>query len=353
MVWTNGFEFLHDLANRPTDRQTGVNTSSLAEVTDVNQYKNYLKALPSNSKVNSKLNYYRFGLQGKNCFLNTTRSFLNRDVSCYVDEILSPFRKDSFRKKQAPKAHACTVGLAPATFNGQMVLLGLLINQILLFHYASTDNVDFCRNGWISRQDACYLFETSHSEWNEAVAHCRLQDSELISLTDKAEQLFVEAVIKRAWIGMNPPSTELWTDNINANYTNWLSGEPDGKGCGKTCLNANCVTVRDDGLWSDQLCNSYFRWLCKKEGPDCEYGWHNFSGKCYYYSTNELKTWDDANDWCRQHASSLSSILDQSEQMFINDLIYRNGKYWIGYSDMLLSLLTKSRIYDQSTGISF
>ena len=61
------------------------------------------------------------------------------------------------------------------------------------------------------------------------------------------------------WLGATDKKNEgswVWTDGTPADWTNWNSGEPDGK------KNANCLRMRSSGKWSDTMCSKRRPFVC-------------------------------------------------------------------------------------------
>ncbi|XP_077116920.1 C-type lectin lectoxin-Lio3-like [Ranitomeya variabilis] len=65
--------------------------------------------------------------------------------------------------------------------------------------------------------------------------------------------------------------------------------------------------------------------MCKM----CPLGWHTIGSSCYYVS-EELRTWDEAQDECYKVNSFLVMIKDRNESDSLNALIKRTRYYWIG-----------------------
>ena len=51
-------------------------------------------------------------------------------------------------------------------------------------------------------------------------------------------------------------------------------------------------------------------------GP-CLDGWVAFQGSCYYFSSDNPRTYADAEQWCTDQESNLASILSRTEQDFV------------------------------------
>ncbi|XP_073445064.1 C-type lectin lectoxin-Phi1-like isoform X2 [Dendrobates tinctorius] len=61
----------------------------------------------------------------------------------------------------------------------------------------------------------------------------------------------------------------------------------------------------------------------------CSVGWHTIGASCYYVS-EEMRSWDEAQDECNKVNSFLVKIKDRNESDSLNALINRGRYYWIG-----------------------
>jgi len=64
----------------------------------------------------------------------------------------------------------------------------------------------------------------------------------------------------------------------------------------------------------------------------CENGWSQWDAFCYKYFW-QLKTWPDAETFCREHDSHLASVHSHAENRFISTLAW-GLKAWLGYTDV-------------------
>ncbi|XP_054984692.1 C-type lectin domain family 17, member A isoform X1 [Sorex araneus] len=69
------------------------------------------------------------------------------------------------------------------------------------------------------------------------------------------------------------------------------------------------------------------------ESLSCPEDWLPFQGECYYFSQN-TKSWDTAQKFCKDHFSHLVIVNSHSEQKFITRTKnYPSRVYWLGMSD--------------------
>ncbi|XP_034546802.1 CD209 antigen-like protein E [Notolabrus celidotus] len=64
----------------------------------------------------------------------------------------------------------------------------------------------------------------------------------------------------------------------------------------------------------------------------CETGWKNFSGSCYYIST-EKKSWTSSREDCIAKGADLVIIDSQEEKDFLSGLASSGANIWIGLTD--------------------
>uniref|UniRef100_A0A8C6WE87 C-type lectin domain-containing protein n=1 Tax=Neogobius melanostomus TaxID=47308 RepID=A0A8C6WE87_9GOBI len=106
----------------------------------------------------------------------------------------------------------------------------------------------------------CHInFETS-SSWENAVAHCRANHSELATIESSAENSEVTSLVASldssiAWIGLYRESWR-WSDNTPVNFTNWRSVGDDIRGL-------HCVAETADHVWSPTGCDAQLPFFCQ------------------------------------------------------------------------------------------
>ena len=81
--------------------------------------------------------------------------------------------------------------------------------------------------------------------------------------------------------------------------------------------------------------------------PECEYGWHRFRDKCFYFQgTSSSHTFHEARYECSKYfRASLAMIKSEEEQRFVEQLLKQSTIYnnvWLGAKWMPESLLAKS-----------
>ncbi|XP_008106857.2 collectin-12 [Anolis carolinensis] len=70
----------------------------------------------------------------------------------------------------------------------------------------------------------------------------------------------------------------------------------------------------------------------QSETNGCPVYWNNFSGNCYYFST-ERAIFEDARLFCEEKASHLVFINNETEQEWLKKQVVAKGSFWIGLTD--------------------
>lgn len=99
--------------------------------------------------------------------------------------------------------------------------------------------------------------------WKEAKTYCESQGGHLVTITDAAEQSFIEDLLNSGsknsyWIGckLNSANQMSWMTGENMTYSNWASDEPDNyqRNQGYGLILRNAEALLNDwsfGEWSD------------------------------------------------------------------------------------------------------
>ncbi|XP_065127075.2 C-type mannose receptor 2-like [Paramisgurnus dabryanus] len=163
--------------------------------------------------------------------------------------------------------------------------------------------------------------------WTEAQKYCRENYTDLAtvnnindmkqlimsvnnSLLTNIKDLFV-------WIGLMNTGVYKWKWSLGdpVNYVNWSNGDSNGPG--------HCVYMRD-GSWRHQDCSVNKRFIC-----------YNENSKGFIIETS-VKTWRNAQIFCRQHHTDLTSVRNQTENQQIQKIMNDTNisEVWIGlFSD--------------------
>uniref|UniRef100_H3C3E4 C-type lectin domain-containing protein n=1 Tax=Tetraodon nigroviridis TaxID=99883 RepID=H3C3E4_TETNG len=154
--------------------------------------------------------------------------------------------------------------------------VGVFCHRMNPFHQCQADCQ--CQPGWREYEDRCYLFSSDLKTWLEANAYCLEQNSNLMSIQDVHERLWVRTQIGAEifWIGLNDRVTEgVWEWSDGTPYVEylsfWMLGQPDdwgeepGEDCGQ-------VVGYNNGHWNDDNCNNKRKYICKHINRKCGIG---------------------------------------------------------------------------------
>ena len=200
---------------------------------------------------------------------------------------------------------------------------------------------------------------------------CRQEGGHLASVTSEAINEYIYEEKKRRglsalWIGGSDREEEgdwRWSDGSPWNFTKWNEGQPSNRS-GEQCLQQFGYSKK----WNDYKCSYKKHFLCsrtlcsgkngislrtkhsfiftlsgseqrgcsdnKKCAQSCEENWDKNGNQCYYWSTN-TKTWDDAEDFCKEEGANLASVTSKATNDYIAAGLKKHKDHflWIGGSD--------------------
>ncbi|MEQ2200279.1 hypothetical protein XENOCAPTIV_026594 [Xenoophorus captivus] len=164
----------------------------------------------------------------------------------------------------------------------------------------------------------CQLYEYHYIEedknWTEAQRYCREKHTDLATvsnMTDMKRLLNISAGnMGEAWIGLYDQTAgkRKWYWSLpgvefNESETNWASGEALDTG------SENCGFIGKNLTWGDYYCDLKLYFLCYDE--------RNASQELYFIK--EMKTWLEAQSYCRQNHTDLASGLNQVQLKQLNN----------------------------------
>uniref|UniRef100_A0A3B3WKQ3 C-type lectin domain-containing protein n=1 Tax=Poecilia mexicana TaxID=48701 RepID=A0A3B3WKQ3_9TELE len=172
-----------------------------------------------------------------------------------------------------------------------------------------------------------FLYINENKTWTEAQQYCREKHTDLVTVTnmkDMERLINISAgEIKEAWIGLYDQThgnrTWYWSlpgVEFNESETKWNTGEPrDGNDCG----------YNYQGKLGSTECSHHLYFLC-------------YNGKVLLFEILQMKTWLEAQSYCRENHTDLISGLKQlqdEEYMTVNkkaqyEKIYDKKPVYIG-----------------------
>ncbi|TRY79069.1 hypothetical protein DNTS_033311 [Danionella cerebrum] len=196
---------------------------------------------------------------------------------------------------------------------------------------------DIACNGqypFICQKDKLVLIQQNMT-WSEAKVYCKLHHVELVSVDSVEMQRSVENVVERAstesvwlglihfccmnivqliWIGLQRTGQDEWhwSSGDSVLYVNWGVNQPNG--------GAECASMYR-GQWHDVKCSYTNTFIC-----------YNRSSQLVF--VNQMKSWRDAQSYCRENHVDLVTVRNQSENQELERIINVSQKYneyvWMG-----------------------
>ncbi|XP_051985402.1 macrophage mannose receptor 1-like [Xyrauchen texanus] len=170
-----------------------------------------------------------------------------------------------------------------------------------------------------------FFFVSTPKTFTDAQLYCRQTYTDLATIENKNDLKKLQTSISYilAWIGLQQTDHPLWHwalsdsefyDEGETEYRNWSPEEPD------SVLNKDCVVMNDKGDFNSAYCTTNLRFIC--------YDGNNLQQK--YILINLLRTWRDAQSYCRQYHTELVSVRNQEENLQIQHLIPKGTLVYIG-----------------------
>uniref|UniRef100_A0A673L6I9 Macrophage mannose receptor 1-like n=1 Tax=Sinocyclocheilus rhinocerous TaxID=307959 RepID=A0A673L6I9_9TELE len=215
-----------------------------------------------------------------------------------------------------------------------------------------------CKTGWTRYGYYCYMAGSETKTFEEAKQMCAKADSQLVDISSRVENAFLVSLVgarpeKYFWIGLSNQRdlhTFEWTNTKEASYTHFNAGMP-GRKQGCVAMTTGLVA----GLWDVLSCSNKEKYICKQKADGlvttpappttpalaCPEDWtpllsRDFCVKHFNVPMSQMKTWDEALDFCRELGGDLLSIHHEA------DIPWKQGGVdpaWIGY-----------RMYDPAVG---
>uniref|UniRef100_A0A8D1FMK7 Lymphocyte antigen 75 n=1 Tax=Sus scrofa TaxID=9823 RepID=A0A8D1FMK7_PIG len=210
---------------------------------------------------------------------------------------------------------------------------------------------------WIPFQNSCYNFMITKNRYvvtTQEEVHSKCQTlnpkSHILSIRDEKENNFVLEQLLRynymaSWVmlGITYENNSLmWSDKTTLSYTHWRAGRPVVKN------DKFFAGLNTDGFWDIQTFNTVEDILylhqhsivaCKIEMVDHKEEYNTTLPQSIPYEDGVYNviqkkvTWYEALNTCSQSGGHLASVHDQSDQLFLEDIVKRDGfPLWVGLS---------------------
>ncbi|KAI2666645.1 C-type lectin domain family 10 member A [Labeo rohita] len=159
------------------------------------------------------------------------------------------------------------------------------------------------------RNQIMYHFVSESKTWSEAQRYCRENYTDLAT-TDNMEEM--NRLIKTvratyygsAWIGLyDDLNSWRWSLNnaiLEGGFKSWYVQQPINSGGQSLCV----YMSYSEGLWRDSFCSIKRHFVCYD-------GRANANTR--YVLVDQIKTWNEAQSYCREHYTDLVSIRNRFE----------------------------------------
>nr|XP_055045998.1 C-type mannose receptor 2-like [Misgurnus anguillicaudatus] len=171
-----------------------------------------------------------------------------------------------------------------------------------------------------------YIMIQKMKSWYDAQAYCRQNHIDLATVQSNENWTRLQEIVQYnkmsslAWTGLyNDINSWRWSyQDENVTYSYWFIGEPnnlDGK--------QQCVMLSSLLAWQDRQCMTLFPFICFNETQ---------TGSNRFVLINKLKTWPEAQIYCRQQYTDLATIRTQAESDLLTTMMITRliAEVWIG-----------------------
>ncbi|XP_051555079.1 ladderlectin-like [Myxocyprinus asiaticus] len=160
-----------------------------------------------------------------------------------------------------------------------MAVWNVYLSLCLLFALSGAEEIQhrraarhICRNcpaEWSEYKCRCFKFFNTPVTWIEAEKTCLSSGSNLASVTDHEEYIFIQSLIRRlthnsprTWLGGNDGVSEnswLWSNGKQMTFKLWAPGEPSNSRGHEHCLEMNFGETKN---WNDLNCSNKRPFVC-------------------------------------------------------------------------------------------
>ncbi|KAA0721336.1 hypothetical protein E1301_Tti020777 [Triplophysa tibetana] len=167
-----------------------------------------------------------------------------------------------------------------------------------------------------------YVLIQERKSWDEAQAYCRQNHIDLATVQNNEDWTNVQRAVQPAltsavWIGLyNNITSWRWSyQDEMITFVNWQPTEPN-----------NYAGIQEYGAlqidkWNDREYYAVYPFFCYKD---------EVTGANRFVFITTLKTWREAQSYCRQHHTDLATIQSQSENDQLQWMMQGFSMAWIG-----------------------
>ncbi|XP_007578265.2 macrophage mannose receptor 1-like [Poecilia formosa] len=173
--------------------------------------------------------------------------------------------------------------------------------------------------------EVTFAFINANMNWTQAQSYCRNHYTDLARVRNMADIQEIQTLIpsgQRVWIGFHR-AVWMWADGSRFSFSYWRSSEPNGPG--ENCTSAD---LGDSGQWEDWDCDVQTPFIC--HNVVCG---NSTLPTREYIIVDELKTWTEAQRYCRENHQDLATVTNMEDVRMLNDLATsagRTSRAWIG-----------------------
>ncbi|XP_041812433.1 lymphocyte antigen 75-like [Chelmon rostratus] len=176
-----------------------------------------------------------------------------------------------------------------------------------------------------------YILVENPKNWSEAQNYCKWKYTDLASVHNEQDLAQLNELLEgklNTWIGLQADA-EAWKWSLQkpgfygegeAGFRMWNADEPNGG----PAYYKLCAAMYYSSGWVDAICSWSLKFICYNGT-----GGTNDTSSSFIFVA-ELKTWEEAQSYCREHYTDLASVRNQAENDQIRKMTKDNAYTWIG-----------------------
>uniref|UniRef100_A0A3B3RCX8 CD209 antigen-like protein E n=1 Tax=Paramormyrops kingsleyae TaxID=1676925 RepID=A0A3B3RCX8_9TELE len=135
-------------------------------------------------------------------------------------------------------------------------------------YHVSGPAVRICPQNWMSFNLSCYYISNETQTWNDSRKKCTEKGADLVIISSRVEQVFIDDFNGRFWIGLtdlHEEGTWKWVDGevIPKEKGLWRKGQSDDFQ-EEDCVESRNTGTEDMKRWNDKNCNVRLQYICEK-----------------------------------------------------------------------------------------